>query len=85
LVEAENQGFPFATVGLDSIQLNDHAIRGRVVLKRGPAVVFDSLQIVGNTKTRKRFLTKYLQIFPNQPFSQQRVAAAPSCCASCPT
>ncbi|MBF9236172.1 BamA/TamA family outer membrane protein [Hymenobacter sp. BT683] len=76
LVEAENQGFPFATVGLDSIQLTDQDIAGRVVLKRGPAVVFDSLQIVGNTKTKKRFLTKYLQIFPNQPFSQQRVAAA---------
>ncbi|ALW84209.1 hypothetical protein AUC43_03320 [Hymenobacter sedentarius] len=76
LIEAENQGFPFATVGLDSIQLNDHDIAGRVVLKRGRVVLFDSLQIVGNTKTKKRFLTKYLQIFPNQPFSQQRVAAA---------
>ncbi|MDB5233153.1 MAG: hypothetical protein JWR44_146, partial [Hymenobacter sp.] len=76
LVEAENQGFPFATVGLDSIQLSDHDIAGRVVLKRGRAVVFDSLQIVGNTKTKKRFLTKNLQKFPNQPFSQQRVDAA---------
>ena len=76
LTEAENQGFPFATVGLDSIRLSGHDIAGRVVLKRGQAVVFDSLQIVGNTKTKKRFLTKYLQIFPNQPFSQQRVAAA---------
>ena len=76
LVEAENQGFPFATVGLDSIRLNGHDIAGRVVLKRGPVVVFDSLQLVGNTKTKKRFLTKYLQIFPEQPFSQQRVAAA---------
>jgi outer membrane protein assembly factor BamA len=76
LVEAENQGFPFATVGLDSVQLSDHDIAGRVVLKRGQAVVFDSLEIVGNTKTKKRFLTKYLQIFPEQPFSQQRVAAA---------
>ena len=76
LVEAENQGFPFATVGLDSIRVSDHDIAGRVVLKRGQVVVFDSLQIVGNTKTRKRFLTKYLQIFPDQPFSQQRVAAA---------
>ncbi|MBD2769300.1 BamA/TamA family outer membrane protein [Hymenobacter sp. BT664] len=76
LVEAENQGFPFATVGLDSIQLRDHDIAGRVVLKRGRAVVFDSLQVVGTSKTKKRFLIKYLQIFPNQPFSQQRVAAA---------
>ncbi|WP_201984262.1 POTRA domain-containing protein [Hymenobacter rubidus] len=76
LTEAENQGFPFATVGLDSIRLDGHDIAGRVVLKRGRVVTFDSLQIVGNTKTKKRFLTKYLQIFPGQPFSQQRVAAA---------
>ncbi|MBF9221626.1 BamA/TamA family outer membrane protein [Hymenobacter ruricola] len=76
LTEAENQGFPFATVGLDSVQLSGRAIAGRVVLKRGPAVVFDSLQIVGNTKTKKRFITKYLQIFPGQPFSQQRVVGA---------
>ena len=76
LVEAENQGYPFATVGLDSVHLSGHDIAGRVVLKRGPVVMFDSLQLVGNTKTKKRFLTKYLQIFPNQPFSQQRVAAA---------
>ena len=76
LTEAENQGFPFATVGLDSVQLSGHDISGRVVLKRGRAVIFDSLQIVGNTKTKKRFLIKYLQIIPGQPFSQQRVAAA---------
>ena len=76
LTEAENQGFPFATVGLDSIRLDGNAVAGRVVLKRGRAIVFDSLQIVGNTKTKKRFLTKYLQLFPGQPFSQQRVDAA---------
>ncbi|TGE13418.1 BamA/TamA family outer membrane protein [Hymenobacter elongatus] len=75
LVEAENQGYPFATVRLDSVELRGADITGRVVLDRGRAIVFDSLQIVGKTKTRKRFLTKYLQIFPNQPYSQQRVAA----------
>ena len=76
LTEAEDQGYPFATVGLDSVRLDGHSIGGRVVLKRGRAIVFDSLQIVGTTKTRKQFLTKYLQIFPNQPYSQQRVRAA---------
>ncbi len=39
-------------------------------------MVFDSIELVGNTKTKKRFLTRYLQIFPNQPYSQQRVLAA---------
>ncbi|MGI4874818.1 MAG: BamA/TamA family outer membrane protein [Janthinobacterium lividum] len=75
LTEAENQGFPFATVGLDSVRLSGHDIAGRVVLKRGRAVVFDSLQIIGTTKTRKQFLTKYLQLFPGAPYNQQRVAS----------
>ena len=76
LVEAENQGFPFATVGLDSVRLRGADISGRVVLRRRQAVAFDSIELVGNTKTRKRFLTRYLQIIPNQPYSQQRVVAA---------
>lgn len=76
LTEAENQGYPFATVGLDSVRLSGHDIAGRVVLKRGPAITFDSLQIIGSSKTKKRFLTKYLQLFPGAPYSQQRVDAA---------
>ena len=76
LTEAENQGYPFATVGLDSVRLDGHDIAGRVVLKRGPAIIFDSIQIIGSSKTKKRFLTKYLQIFPGAPYSQQRVEAA---------
>jgi outer membrane protein assembly factor BamA len=76
LREAENQGYPFATVRLDSAQLRGADIEGRVLLERGPVIVFDSLQIVGNTTIRKRFLTKYLQIYPGQPFSQQRVEEA---------
>jgi outer membrane protein assembly factor BamA len=76
LTEAENQGYPFATIGLDSLRLSGRDIAGRVVLKRGPAVYLDSLQIVGTSKTKKRFLTKYLQLAPGQPYNQQRVAAA---------
>ncbi|PJJ52922.1 BamA/TamA family outer membrane protein [Hymenobacter chitinivorans] len=76
LAEAENQGYPFATVRLDSLGLRGADISGRVVLDRGRVVVFDSIQLVGKTKTKKRFLTKYLQIFPNQPYNQQRVDAA---------
>ncbi|TGE21296.1 hypothetical protein E5K00_13460 [Hymenobacter aquaticus] len=76
LTEAENQGYPFAAVRLDSLQLQGGDISGRVVLDRGRVVLFDSIQLVGKTKTKKRFLTKYLQIFPNQPYNQQRVDAA---------
>ncbi|OUJ76346.1 hypothetical protein BXP70_02070 [Hymenobacter crusticola] len=74
--EAETQGYPFAAVRLDSVSLRGAEIEARVVLDRGPVILFDSIQIVGSSKTKKRFLTKYLQIFPNQPYNQQRVDAA---------
>ncbi|RSK37484.1 BamA/TamA family outer membrane protein [Hymenobacter metallilatus] len=76
LHEAENQGYPFATLQLDSVALTGTEVTGRVVLRRGPPVVFDSLQIIGKTKTRARFLIDYLQLEPEQPYSQQRVAEA---------
>ncbi|AYA37838.1 hypothetical protein D3Y59_12765 [Hymenobacter oligotrophus] len=76
LENAENEGFPFAQIRLDSVQLEGSDITARLTLDRGPVVEFDSLQIIGNTKTRKRFLSKYLQILPGQPYSQQRVDAA---------
>ncbi|MEJ7666170.1 MAG: POTRA domain-containing protein [Hymenobacter sp.] len=31
---------------------------------------------MGNSNTKKRFLSKYLQIVPGTPYNQQRVAAA---------
>ena len=76
LTEAENQGYPFATVGLDSVRLRGRDIAGRVVLRRGPAVYFDSIQVVGSSRTRKQFLAKYLQMPVGSPYSQARVAAA---------
>ncbi|KAA9333024.1 BamA/TamA family outer membrane protein [Hymenobacter busanensis] len=76
LEEAENAGYPFAQVRLDSVQLTTNEVAATLAVDRGPVVVFDSLQIVGKTKIRPRFLIRYLQIEPNQPYSQQRVDAA---------
>ncbi|RAK62649.1 hypothetical protein DLM85_22540 [Hymenobacter edaphi] len=70
---AENEGYPFAQVRLDSVQLHGADISARLLLDRGPVVVFDSVRVLGKTKTKARFLMKYLQIVPGQPYSQQRI------------
>lgn len=73
LENAENEGYPFAQIRLDSVQLRGPDISARLFLDRGPVVVFDSVKVIGKSKTRARFLMKYLQIVPGQPYSQQRV------------
>lgn len=76
LTLAENNGYPFASISLDSLQLNDNQIGATVRLDKGPLILFDSLQLTGSTKTTRRFLAKYLQIYPGQPYDQQKVKNA---------
>jgi translocation and assembly module TamA len=76
LTVAENNGYPFARVQLDSLRLEGGAISGVLRLDRGQPVEFDSLQIAGSSRAGRRFLSRYLQIYPGQPYSQQKVDRA---------
>jgi len=70
---SENQGHPFASVGLDSVRRSENQFYASLDLDLGPLIKFDSLKITGNSKTKKEFLSKYLQIRPSDPFSQKKV------------
>lgn len=73
LALAENNGYPFAKIYLDSIQIDNGEIAAAIQLDQGALIVFDSLQVTGSTRTTKRFLVRYLQIYVGQPYSQQKV------------
>ncbi|KAA5542317.1 BamA/OMP85 family outer membrane protein [Adhaeribacter rhizoryzae] len=74
LTLAETSGYPFARIYLDSVQIQNNEIDATVVLDKGRLMVFDTLQLEGNTRTTKRFLSKYLQLYPGQAYNQQKVA-----------
>lgn len=70
---AENHGYPFATVTLDSIQLEESQLRASIQYRSGPIISFDSLVFLGTARLQQRFLSTYLRITPHQPFSQSKV------------
>ncbi|WP_026462512.1 BamA/TamA family outer membrane protein [Adhaeribacter aquaticus] len=70
---AENNGFPFATIKLDSLQIQDNQIKAIVAFDPGTLYLFDSLRIEGSSRTTNRFLSRYLQIYPGQAYNQQKV------------
>lgn len=76
LTWAENKGYPYARLQLDSVAITGSTIAGRFQLDKGPLVVFDSLQVVGSSRAGHQFLKRYLQIYPGQPYSQQLVDRA---------
>ena len=73
LSQAENNGYPFASIRLDSLEITNNQIDATVLIDKGPLILFDSVQITGNTKTTRKFLTRYLQLYPGQPYDQQKV------------
>ena len=86
LRECEDHGYPFAQVRLDSVRwlgapgaapdsLPDR-LSAVLRLERGPLLVLDSVLVEGKTTISRGFLTRYLQLFPGQPYSQARVAGA---------
>ena len=58
----ENNGYPFASVRLDSIRFDPDGIRAKLVVDKGPLYKIDSLRITGDVKIKNYFLQKYLEI-----------------------
>lgn len=69
----ENNGYPFAKVGLDSTNISEGRLRGDLKLNRNKYVPFDSLKIHGNVDIRRSFLDRYLNINANDPFSRLKL------------
>lgn len=73
---SENHGYPFASIKLDSITIAEESIGASLNFVMGPLIKFDSLVIKGDTKIKKRFLSKYIRVLPGQPYSQEKVKNA---------
>jgi outer membrane protein assembly factor BamA len=71
---SENHGFPFASVGLDSIRVEGNTIYGVLKYDQGPLILFDTLEVQGKSRTKKRFLARHLRIMAGQPFSQEKIS-----------
>ncbi len=61
----ENNGYPFARIGLDSIVLKDSSVVSAVLrVDKGPLYKIDSIRVYGTARISNQFLQRYLNI-PN--------------------
>jgi len=73
---SENNGFPFASIRLDSMEYTDKGLSAALNYQKGPYFTFDSINVIGKVKTKKRYLMRHLRIYKGAPYSQQRVDEA---------
>jgi outer membrane protein assembly factor BamA len=67
----ENNGYPFATVSLDSVQIDGTAISAVLKVEKNKLYRIDSIKIEGNPKVSKSFLHQYLQVKEGMPYNEE--------------
>ncbi len=70
-----DQGYPLASLRLDSIGLDQTDLIGSWNLQPGKQILFDSIQLTGNTKTKPYFINRLTRIRRSDPFSMNTVDA----------
>ncbi len=78
LSHAENTGYPFARVWLDSVvQAVDGGLTAVLNLQRNAAITFGSVTTLGDVRLPKGFLSQYLGLRAGAPYNKSRLDAVP--------
>ncbi len=75
---AENHGFPFATISLDSIRMTNHLLTARLHLEKGTLVRMDTIIVHGDVSLGQYYLSKYFSLEAGRPYSKEKIVNIPS-------
>lgn len=69
----ENNGYPFARVWLDSLQLSQDSVSALLQVDKGPLYKIDSLRVFGNAKVANTYLQRYLDLPNGSRYSKEKL------------
>jgi len=70
---AENNGFPFASVWLDSIEVENNKISAQLFMQKNRLVLIDGINIIGDARVSTAYLENYLGIKKGSYYSKSRI------------
>jgi outer membrane protein assembly factor BamA len=73
LVYLENNGYPFAKIYLDSINLIEDSVNASLMIDKGPFYKIDSIRVYGNAKISNTFLQHYLDIPNGSVYNREKL------------
>lgn len=80
----ENNGYPFASVQLDSVQISDQEIKAKFNVQPGNVYKIDSIQVIGNSTVNRKFLFKYLGIKEGMRYNESAISSLSQKCRQLP-
>ncbi len=73
LVNCQNNGYPFASIKLDSIQLTEHAVTAKLNLEKNKFIRFDSVVVKGTSTIATVYIYNYIGIKPGDAYNESLV------------
>lgn len=70
LIWCENNGYPFASVRLDSIEMHDDLVTAQLNLSRNKLVKIDSIKVRGSASISDVYIQNYLGIKPGDLYNE---------------
>jgi len=70
---AENNGYPFASVQLDSFRVVNESVYAQLQMEKNNLILFDEINIEGNAKINPKFLSSYLNLNKEKPYDESKV------------
>ena len=67
----ENNGYPFATIKLDSVIVKENQISASLNINKNKLFKIDSIIVLGTAKINKSFLNRYLTLKENMPYNEE--------------
>lgn len=69
----ENNGYPFAKIFLDSMQISGDRVSGRMNINTGPLYHVDSIKVSGNARISNDYLQNFLGIKNGSVYSKEKL------------
>ncbi|WP_420316896.1 hypothetical protein [Ekhidna sp.] len=66
-----NNGYPFASLEIDSLNLTEDLLTGRLLIASGPEITYDSAFFFNPLKTNHSYIYQSLDITPGDSFSEK--------------
>ncbi len=71
IIHYENNGYPFTTAKLDSLEFTSESVKAKLVVEKNVFVKLDSLITQGTANVKQKFLLRYLGIKNGMPYNEE--------------
>ncbi|TVR81071.1 MAG: hypothetical protein EA412_03720 [Chitinophagaceae bacterium] len=70
---SEQNGYPFAKVKLDSVEIENNSISAQLIYEKNNLILYDTIELLGEPRIHKNYLSNYLNIKEGRVYDERAV------------